>query len=34
MAVRKFPIEASHILMFARAINDPNHGWPIFGRRK
>ena len=24
MAVKKFPIEASHILMFARAINDPN----------
>ena len=27
MAVKKFPIEASHILMFARAINDPN---PIY----
>lgn len=24
MAVKKFPIEASHILMFARAIGDPN----------
>jgi len=24
MAVRRFPIEASHILMFARAVNDPN----------
>jgi hypothetical protein len=27
MALKKFPIEASHILMFARAINDPN---PIY----
>jgi len=27
MTVKKFPIEASHILMFARAINDPN---PIY----
>ncbi len=27
MARKKFPIEASHILMFARAINDPN---PIY----
>ncbi|MEX2209085.1 MAG: MaoC family dehydratase N-terminal domain-containing protein [Myxococcota bacterium] len=27
MAVKTFPIEASHILMFARAINDPN---PIY----
>jgi len=27
MAMKKFPIEASHILMFARAINDPN---PIY----
>jgi len=27
MAVKKFPIEASHILMFARAVNDPN---PIY----
>jgi acyl dehydratase len=27
MAVKEFPIEASHILMFARAINDPN---PIY----
>ena len=27
MALGKFPIEASHILMFARAINDPN---PIY----
>jgi N-terminal half of MaoC dehydratase len=27
MAVKKFPIEASHILMFARAIGDPN---PIY----
>ncbi len=27
MAVKKFPVEASHILMFARAINDPN---PIY----
>ena len=24
MAVKTFPIEASHILMFARAVNDPN----------
>jgi len=24
MAVKRFPIEASHILMFARAIGDPN----------
>jgi acyl dehydratase len=24
MAVKRFPIEASHILMFARAVNDPN----------
>jgi acyl dehydratase len=27
MAIEKFPIEASHILMFARAVNDPN---PIY----
>ncbi len=27
MAFKKFPIEASHVLMFARAINDPN---PIY----
>ena len=27
MAVKTFPVEASHILMFARAINDPN---PIY----
>jgi hypothetical protein len=27
MAVKTFPIEASHILMFARAVNDPN---PIY----
>ena len=27
MALKRFPIEASHILMFARAINDPN---PIY----
>jgi hypothetical protein len=27
MAVKKFPVEASHILMFARAVNDPN---PIY----
>jgi acyl dehydratase len=27
MAVKRFPIEASHILMFARAVNDPN---PIY----
>jgi len=27
MAADKFPVEASHILMFARAINDPN---PIY----
>ena len=27
MAIKRFPIEASHILMFARAINDPN---PIY----
>lgn len=27
MAVRRFPIEASHIMMFARAINDAN---PIY----
>jgi acyl dehydratase len=27
MATKKFPIEASHILMFARAVNDPN---PIY----
>jgi acyl dehydratase len=27
MAVKSFPIEASHILMFARAVNDPN---PIY----
>lgn len=27
MAIKKFPVEASHILMFARAINDPN---PIY----
>ena len=27
MAVKEFPVEASHILMFARAINDPN---PIY----
>jgi acyl dehydratase len=27
MAVKKFPIEAGHILMFARAIGDPN---PIY----
>jgi acyl dehydratase len=27
MAAPKFPVEASHILMFARAINDPN---PIY----
>jgi acyl dehydratase len=27
MAVRRFPVEASHILMFARAINDAN---PIY----
>ncbi|HTO55588.1 MAG TPA: MaoC family dehydratase N-terminal domain-containing protein [Myxococcota bacterium] len=24
MAIKSFPIEASHILMFARAVNDPN----------
>ena len=24
MAIKTFPIEASHILMFARAVNDPN----------
>jgi hypothetical protein len=27
VAIKKFPVEASHILMFARAINDPN---PIY----
>src|SRR5262249_1608767 len=27
MAEKRFPIEASHILMFARAVNDPN---PIY----
>lgn len=27
MAVKRFPIEASHILMFARAVGDPN---PIY----
>jgi len=27
MATKKFPVEASHILMFARAVNDPN---PIY----
>ena len=27
MAMKSFPIEASHILMFARAVNDPN---PIY----
>ncbi|HXZ85154.1 MAG TPA: MaoC family dehydratase N-terminal domain-containing protein [Myxococcota bacterium] len=27
MAVKSFPVEASHILMFARAVNDPN---PIY----
>ena len=27
MAVRRFPIEAGHIMMFARAIGDPN---PIY----
>jgi len=27
MAIKKFPVEASHILMFARAVNDPN---PIY----
>ena len=27
MAVRRFPVEASHIMMFARAINDAN---PIY----
>ena len=27
MAADKFPVEASHILMFARAVNDPN---PIY----
>ncbi|HKC49849.1 MAG TPA: MaoC family dehydratase N-terminal domain-containing protein [Myxococcota bacterium] len=27
MAIKRFPIEASHILMFARAVNDPN---PIY----
>ena len=27
MAIKSFPIEASHILMFARAVNDPN---PIY----
>jgi len=24
MAVDRFPVEASHIMMFARAIGDPN----------
>ena len=28
MAVERFPVEASHIMMFARAIADPN---PIYG---
>ena len=27
MAIKSFPVEASHILMFARAVNDPN---PIY----
>ena len=27
MAIKKFPIEAGHIMMFARAIGDPN---PIY----
>lgn len=27
MAVKRFPVEASHILMFARAVSDPN---PIY----
>jgi acyl dehydratase len=35
MAVKTFPIEASHILMFARAVNDPNpiYSDPEYARR-